>query len=453
MLGNIIFVALILLELGFVIVSLVKDSNLEKEKSIVRIVLFVSFLILVISPIIDWSFRWVMLGLLLGIQCFFGTLALVRKKENAKIESRLEAEAESKSKVKKNKVILAGFGRLLLIGIAVLPAIILPQYDPVKPNGEYSVGTTSYTLTDESRKEAFTVEDDNRKVTIQFWYPSQSEQKNNVTEGKFPLVIFSHGAFGYRMSNYSTFEELASHGYIVASIDHTYHAFMTKQEDGKTIIANMEFMNNAMKAQNGELDAKNIYDLQQDWMKLRTADMAFVLDYIKEMATSTKSDTVFQRIDLEHIGTLGHSLGGATAAQIGRDDADVDAVIVIDGTMLGEITGFKAGKERVTDVPYPKPIMNMYNESHYEEALKNQEEYANMVAYKNALDSYQVMIKGSGHINFTDLPIISPFLAKLLGTGDVDARYCIETSNELILEFFNRYLKSSDVKIPKERIF
>lgn len=439
MLGNVVFVVLVLIEIGFIILCITKKSNLKKEKSIVRISLFVIFMLLVLSPIIDWSFKWFMLGLFLGIQALFGILALIRKREN--------------NTFKKSKIILSGLSRVLFIGILILPAIILPQYDDIKHTGEYPVGTISYTLTDESRKEAFTKEDDNRKVSIQFWYPEQTGQKAFEVEDKFPLVIFSHGAFGYRMSNNSTFQELASQGYIVCSIDHTYHAFMTKQDNGETIIANMDFMNNAMKAQNGELSAVQTYELGKEWMKLRTGDMAFILESIRKMKNLNKADLVFQNMDLDHIGVLGHSLGGATAAQIGREDKDVDAVIVIDGTMLGEITGFQDGKELITDTPYPVPIMNMYNESHYQEALKNKENYANMVATKNALDSYEVIIQGAGHINFTDLPIVSPFLSKLMGTGDVDARYCIEKSNGVILEFFNHYLKASNTKIEKKRIY
>lgn len=447
MLGIIIFILLILLETGFMILSLIKKSNLKKEKYIARIALFTIYILLVISPIITWSFRWILMGLFLGIQALAGILILIGKKE--------------KTSFKKRKVILVGFCRGLVIWIAVLPVLLFPQNNPILPTGDYTVGTVSYTWTDESREEYFTQEADNRNVTVQFWYPSNQAGQEGLaiegaqiaSEGKYPLVIFSHGAYGFRGSNKSTYIELASHGYIVCSIDHTYHAFITKQENGKSILVDRGFLNEVNKTQSGTDNAEETYEMGQKWLKLRKDDMAFVMDYIKKMETLAGEKTLFQSIDLEHIGVFGHSLGGATAAQIGREEEEVDAVIVIDGTMMGEITDLEDGKELILKVPYPKPIMIMYNESHYNDALKYQDDYANMIVYKDALDPYQVIIKGSGHLNFTDLPLFSPFLARQLGTGDVDARSCIKTMNEAILQFFDYYLKSSNVEIHKERVY
>jgi hypothetical protein len=45
-------------------------------------------------------------------------------------------------------------------------------------------------------------------------------------------------------------------------------------------------------------------------------------------------------------------------------------------------------------------------------------------------------------MNFTDLPLISPFLADMLGTGSVDAGECIDTMNGIILRFYDCYLKN-----------
>ena len=64
------------------------------------------------------------------------------------------------------------------------------------------------------------------------------------------MLVFSHGAFGIKTSNTSTFTELASHGYVVVSIDHPYHSFYTVSEDGKVVTINPEYMqevNNANK--------------------------------------------------------------------------------------------------------------------------------------------------------------------------------------------------------------
>lgn len=438
MLGYVMLGILILIEIVFLVLSLSKRSNLKREKSIARIIMLAVFLLLAVSTVINWGFQWYMLGTVLLVQAILGVIFLVRKKEN--------------TAPKVGRVIFTGFNRVLLVVLAVFPILVFPKYDQIKPTGDYQVATKSYTLTDTSREEYFTQEKDNRKVTIQYWYPSE---EGNIAKGKFPLVIFSHGAFGYRMSNYSTFQELASHGYIVCSIDHTYQAFMTKQEDGGTVLVNLDFLNSAMGAQSGQISPDETYKLEQEWMKLRTGDMKFVLDYIKKTAASANAAPVYQAMDLGNIGVFGHSLGGATAAAIGRDDKDVDAVIVIDGTMLGEVTGFENGKELVTDRPYPKPIMNIYSESHYNDAVAAKDVYANMVASKNALDSHQIVVKGSGHMSFTDLSIISPFISKMLETGNVDvsvdARYCLENMNKAVLDFFDHYLKNSSVEIPKER--
>lgn len=427
------------MEIAFIILSFIKRSNLKKEKSIARMALAVIFLLLVITPIIDWGFKWFMLGLILGIQAVFGVLSIIRRKENAE-----------NGKV---RIIFTFLGRVVLIGLALFPILLFPQYEQPKTTGDYTVETKSFTLTDQARNEEFTEEaNDKRRVTIQFWYNSEETKQEQISDGtKFPLVVFSHGAFGLRSSNYSTFQELASNGYVVASIDHTYHAFMTEQDDGKTIIANIAFINDAMAATNGDLSAEKIYELQQEWMRLRTEDMAFVLDYIKTSVGNDNEDVIFQMIDLEHIGLFGHSLGGATAAQIGRDDNDIDAVITLYGTMLGEISGYENGKELINDAPYPRPLLNFYSESHYSGEFSDNQ-YPNRVAQENAVDAYQVVIKDTEHMNFTDLPIVSPLLASLLGTGTVDPVECTETINQIILEFFDHYLNTSIDEIPRERV-
>ena len=287
----------------------------------------------------------------------------------------------------------------------------------------------------------------NRALTVEFWYPNNADKT-------YPLVVFSHGAFGFSGSNYSTFAELASNGYVVASIGHTHHAFYTIDTNGKVTTVDTDFINRAaeINAAHDTRHKKEIFNTTSEWMKLRTDDENFVLDTILSEHENNSADTLFSIIDTKKIGLFGHSLGGASSAQIGRVRDDIDAVIVLDGTMLGEEVAFENSAVVLNDAPYPVPLLNIYAEDHY----KNSKElvgdaYNNFHATENAVCAYETVFKNAGHLNFTDLPLFSPMLARMLGVGKIDERYCIETMNKIVLEFFNSYLKDAGVpKIEKE---
>jgi predicted dienelactone hydrolase len=420
MLGVIIIFILVVIELVFMVYCLRTKSEQRKVKHVIRLCEFALFCLLVMVRVVEFNFRWYMLFIILLIQAITGAVFLVKKPESIKV-------------FKKKYAVLSCINRCMLLVFAIIPSFLFPQFENIEPCGNYSVATESYTLTDADRIETYSNDGDNRKITVQFWYPD-TESENN----KYPLVIFSHGAFGFRGSNYSTFMELASNGYVVCSVDHTYQSFFSKQTDGKTVIVNNDFINDAIAVQNGDYDDEKTYKLTHEWLKLRTDDINFVLETI---LNNQNDEYVYKIIDAEKIGLSGHSLGGATSAELGRMRKDIDAVIVIDGTMIGEEIDFADGKSVLNNEAYPVPILNIYNDEHYNEALLNSSNYANMVASKNALDSHDVVFKESGHLNFTDLPLFSPFLAKMLGTGNIDKVYCIEKMNNVVLDFFNYYLK------------
>lgn len=403
-----------------------------------RIVLFLLFVLLAGIRFIPWGFSWYLLGGLLAVRALISLLGLLKKSA---------PKARSKGKTAGNLVI-----SIVLIGLSVIPLLLLPPPVPLQQTSSNAVGTMVYTWTDENREDVFTPEADYRNITVQFWYPAVTPGESApVLEGPFPLVVFSHGAFGYRMSNHSTFMELAGNGYIVASIDHTHQAFMTKEADGRVVLGDTGFIQTAMHVENGEITGEALYQLQKDWMALRSCDMAFVLEQIRKRAALPTSNELFHQLDIECIGVLGHSMGGATAAWIGREDDAIDAVIVLDGTLMGEIVGFEQGKEVLTDVPYPKPILDVFNESHYADATAIGLDYANMRMQGNAFEAYQLVVEGSGHLNFTDLPLVSPLLASLLGTGSVDPRACMEITNTAVREFLDYHLKGEGIEIPPFR--
>ena len=88
------------------------------------------------------------------------------------------------------------------------------------------------------------------------------------------------------------------------------------------------------------------------------------------------------------------------------------------------------------------PLLNIYTEDHYKKAMMLAgEAYPNFYASRNAIEAYEIMIRNSGHLNFTDLPLFSPILAKMLGIGTINKKKCIETMNEIILKFLDYTLK------------
>ena len=326
----------------------------------------------------------------------------------------------------------------IIFCIVVLVRIILfPPYKQPVVTGSHEVAIEVFTWEDESRVETFTDTGENRALTVKFWYPKE--------EGRYPLVVFSHGAFGVIDSNYSTCMELASNGYVVASVAHPYHAMFVEDVNGKVTTVDMDFFKSVYEG-NGNMDPEveeRLYLNYKEWMALRTADENFVLDTILSKAEKGEAGP-FDLIDSEKIGLFGHSMGGASSVALGRQRDDIDAVIDLEGTMLGEYVGFENGAELFNEEPYPVPILDV-NSDRVHEAVKEQElegfEYVNFYVGRNALDYREVVFHNAGHLNFTDLPLASPVLAKMLGVGKVDARTCIENVNEMVLIWFDYYLK------------
>lgn len=414
--GIAFFVALALIEIIFFMWSARTGSRHTAEKAIVRIAAFAILVILLLTGALTWGFRYYGILLVLAIQAILGVVQLVRKQEKPYTTG-------------KSVTTLASC--LLMYAFALLPAFLFPEYASLDLTGQHTVATAEYIWTDESRDETFTAAEDHRVVNVDFWYPQEP--------GAYPLVIFSHGAFGLSYSNESTFSELASNGYVVASIGHPYHAFYAQSASGSPIIVDMDFLRSVYAISDME-DGPEKQAITDGWMDLRSADMRFVLTTIAQQVDDL-SGAPFERVNLDKIGLIGHSLGGATAAQVGREWDGIDAVIMLDTTMLGEIEAYEGQLMIFNNEPYPVPLLSVYTKDHYDEALLYGNQYPNFYAAAHSTNIHEAIIKDAGHLNFTDLPLFSPLLARVLGVGSVDARYAIETTNALTLAFFDYALK------------
>jgi len=344
---------------------------------------------------------------------------------------------------------------IVLFGILLFPAFLFTDYNGLPVSGDHPVEETSAILIDSSRTDPFEPDGSFREVPIHFYYPA-----DGGTE-KYPLVVFSHGAFGYYQSNTSTYMELASNGYVVAALDHPHHAFFTQDTDGKMVMADTEFINSAMNL-SSIADREIQFELYTQWMALRTADMNFGVDEIKAAIQTGATDgswfisgkegeqlqAVLGMTDISKIGLMGHSMGGATSVQLGRERSDISAVIDLDGTMLGEYLGVENGEMVVSDVPYDVPVLDLNNWESYnnnEEYRTQGFRYPNVEVIDHAAVGFSVGIRDTKHMDFTDLPLLSPTLGAMLGSGERSTEETMTIVNSLMLSFYNCYLKGEGV--------
>ena len=151
---------------------------------------------------------------------------------------------DTTTKKKSHKVlwiVLGSIATIFVLAVLLIPKLLFTDYEGLPTTGPYSIKQVSAILVDEDRVETFEADGSFREVPVYFYYPDV-EQEGDSQESNFPLVVFSHGAFGYYQSNTSTYMELASHGYVVVSLDHPYHSFFTKDTEDKTIIVNPQFI-------------------------------------------------------------------------------------------------------------------------------------------------------------------------------------------------------------------
>lgn len=438
--GMIFLILFVAAEIALVVLTLTKygeKTQWLKNRLLIRGIETVLILAIVLVPTTHMKWRFLGAVLIVVIRLIIAAARYLMKRRSA---------VGVKKKV---GIIVSCILSIVLIAAALTPAFLFANYDGLEPTGEYQVKESSAILVDENREDPFENDGSFREVPIHFYYPDG--------EGNFPLVVFSHGAFGYYQSNYSTYTELASHGYVVVALDHPHHAFFTTDTEGNTVIVNDQFLADALAATNGEISAEEEFEITQQWMALRTGDENFVLDTLKASAEkgqlsdawhtedAKRALSILSKTDMEQIGLMGHSMGGATAVALGRERSDIDAVIDLDGTMLSEITGIEAGSYQYNSQPYPTPVLDFGKKSDYDTFEKlNAEQgyvYANQHVIDHAVDGRLVLFKDAEHMDFTDLPLISPFLASLLGKGTVDSEEFMTMINGIVVEWFDYYLK------------
>ncbi|KAK1579938.1 tat pathway signal sequence [Colletotrichum navitas] len=141
---------------------------------------------------------------------------------------------------------------------------------------------------------------------------------------KYPLIVFSPGRALTRLAYGVLARSLASYGYIVVTVDHTYDATVVEFPDGS-----VRYAENATNSDR---------DYVETLLDSRQKDVSFVINQLLDTSAVSSLMTGTQvSIDPGKVFVAGHSLGGATAAASLYADDRVLGGLNFDGLIIGPV--------------------------------------------------------------------------------------------------------------------
>ncbi len=382
--------------------------------------------------------------------------------------------------------VVGNLGALLLTALAALPPVLLPIPVIPAPTGAYPVGTFARMLVDDSRQEIYSgVAGQPRALMIQVWYPAQAvagqpparwledfsvvgpslstwldfpsffldhvqySRSHSLTDAPlaqdgavYPVVLFSHGWNGIRQQSTFLMEELASHGYVVVSIEHPYAARVVVFPDGSRADNNPRALPTTASPEVLDPAARL---LVAQWVQ----DTAFVLNTLTvwnagQAAGGTVAEAAAEadnrlrgRLDLAHVGVSGHSTGGGAAIEFCGRDPRCQAVLGLDSYMTPV-------SDVVLENGIKQPALFLFSELW--PTARNKALFARL--WQQTPQAQVFTLLGAAHLDFSDLPLFSPISAEIGLKGPLDGPLALSIIRSEAVAFFDQTLRGKPAALP-----
>jgi len=345
---------------------------------------------------------------------------------------------------------MGGMGTAADAGDALGHTPCLPE-----PTGPGPVGITSLYLKDISRPDPWAAGVSARELMVSLWYPATpsggrrarymtpaeselqltsrgitgvprdvlSTTRTNAVSGAtpagrqraLPLVVLSPGFTNSRGTLTALAEDLASHGYVVAGIDHTYESFATAFPDGRVTTC---------------LARETRRRGSGFWEKVvagRAADVSFVLS---ELTGAHPAWPGAALIDSSRMAMAGHSVGGAAAIPAMLADSRIRAGIDMDGSTCAPIP----------DHGLSRPFLFLGKQSNYTpgsggNATTWERDWKLLTGWKRWL-----LVAGAIHASFTDLGLLADKVGIDTGASLSGAR-SLDITRAYVRAFFDQHLR------------
>ena len=382
-----------------------------------------------------------------------------------------------------------GITILLVVGW-VLP-MALPVFSLPEPTGPYSVGTEMIHVQTEQDEIISKDPDDKREFMVKIWYPSESDVSSMkgekyldaagrsgfamkyglppealnyldhvetyafsgipIADNSFPVLIFSHGYGSKATGYYALLSEIASQGYVIINMNHTYESLGVTFPDGRVKYFDYEFQieiaAETMTVIQPLIDAfknKKSYEERHPIVRKTTLnyfegsvqdrwaeDMIITMDLLEKW---NAEGVLKDKLDLNKIGVFGHSVGGGSAGNLAMKDDRVKAAVNLDGIQWGNKI------DSMYHIPY------LYVSADW--PAEHEDINSHVYKYKSTDYFYETKLMKSGHPNFMDIPFMIP-VRSLAGTGEIDPYLGTEIVTKLVTSFFDRHLKNEQAVNPE----
>ncbi|OUC94840.1 alpha/beta hydrolase family protein [Streptosporangium minutum] len=363
--------------------------------------------------------------------------------------------------------------------------ILLPVFSFAPSTGPHRIGTVTYHWSDGGRPEIFAADPRaRRELMVQIWYPATGAPSapraayvqdddvfvamarlagapdftfghlRHVTtnaaasapvaaqQSRYPVLIFLEGAMGFRQMNTFQVEQLVSHGYIVAAIDHPYAAASVRFPDGRHIAGlpagRLRALIDRSLDPAGEVPALNGRALDDGLVPYLARDVSFTLDRLAALDRADPAGVLTGRLDLRGIGAFGVSLGGIVTGEACRVEPRLRACLMMDTRMTPGVV--REGLDRPS-MWITRDAATMHREGWAADDIDQHQSSMRAVFDKRPADGYLVRVPGTFHADFTDISSWSPLLSRFGITGSLPAQRAHTIINAYSLAFFDRHLK------------
>ncbi|MCY1137972.1 alpha/beta fold hydrolase [Actinoplanes sp. Pm04-4] len=329
-----------------------------------------------------------------------------------------------------------------LLAVAVAATMLhLPA-----PTGPYEVGVVDRHLVDVSRADPW-VPQQRRELMVSIWYPAvrgEGTPKQYVTpaesalildrlnvtdvpaevlsttvtharpaarplpqQSKRPLVVLSPGFGLPRSSLTGLAEDLASRGYVVAGIDHTYEAAAVTFPDGRV----------------AQCVACDLPGIAEKVTASRVRDVSFVLD------------SLHGGYDPRRVAIVGHSIGGSAASAAMVADRRIDAGVNLDGTV----------QLRLPARGLDRPFVLIGAEKHGTPGDDPSwtKAWAHLTGWKRWLS-----VQGTDHLSFTDYAPLADQAGRPLQPLAGDR--CLEITRTYVAATVDKHLRGRPGPLPRD---